>query len=77
MAGDPGKALAFYKEYHRLEKEIFDAESEKKSRDLALQFDLERSQTQAELYRVRSEAYKQNALAADQANRASPNFCPE
>jgi signal transduction histidine kinase/ActR/RegA family two-component response regulator len=74
MAGDADKALAFYKEYHRLEKEIFNAESEKKSRDLALQFDLERSQTQAELYRVRSEAYKQNALAADQANRAKSEF---
>jgi signal transduction histidine kinase/CheY-like chemotaxis protein len=74
MAGDLGKALAFYKEYHRLEKEIFNLESEKKSRDLAVQFDLERSQTQAELYRVRSEAYKQNALAADQANRAKSEF---
>jgi signal transduction histidine kinase/ActR/RegA family two-component response regulator len=74
MAGDPGKALAFYKEYHRLEKEIFNAEAEKKSRNLAVQFDLERSQTQAELYRVRSEAYKQNALSADQANRAKSEF---
>jgi signal transduction histidine kinase/ActR/RegA family two-component response regulator len=74
MAGDPNKALALYKEYHRLEKEIFNAESEKKSRDLALQFDLERSQTQAELYRVRSEAYQQSALAADQANRAKSEF---
>ncbi len=74
MAGDPGKALALYKEYHRLEKEFFNQESEKKSRDLAVQFDLERSQTQAELYRVRSEAYKQNALAADQANRAKSEF---
>ncbi len=74
MSGDTGKALAFYKEYHRLEKEIFNLESEKKSRDLAVQFDLERSQTQAELYRVRSEAYKQNALAADQANRAKSEF---
>ncbi len=74
MAGDAGKSLAFYKEYHRLEKEIFNAESEKKSRDLAVQFDLERSQTQAELYRVRSEAYKQNALSADQANRAKSEF---
>ena len=74
MAGDPSKALAFYKEYHRLEKEIFNAESEKKSRDLALQFDLERSQTQAELYRVRSEAYQQSAQAADQANRAKSEF---
>jgi signal transduction histidine kinase/ActR/RegA family two-component response regulator len=74
MAGDPSKALAFYKEYHRLEKEIFNTEAEKKSRDLAVQFDLERSQTQAELYRVRSEAYKQNALAADQANRAKSEF---
>jgi signal transduction histidine kinase len=74
MAGDATKALAFYKEYHRLEKEIFNLESEKKSRDLAVQFDLERSQTQAELYRVRSEAYKQNALAADQANRAKSEF---
>ncbi len=74
MAGESSKALAFYKEYHRLEKEIFNAEAEKKSRDLAVQFDLERSQTQAELYRVRSEAYKQNALAADQANRAKSEF---
>jgi signal transduction histidine kinase len=74
MSGDSSKALAFYKEYHRLEKEIFNLESEKKSRDLAVQFDLERSQTQAELYRVRSEAYKQNALSADQANRAKSEF---
>ncbi len=74
MSGDPAKALAFYKEYHRLEKEILNLESEKKSRGLAVQFDLERSQTQAELYRVRSEAYKQNALAADQANRAKSEF---
>ena len=74
MAGDVGKALAFYKEYHRLEKEIFNAESEKKSRDLAMQFDLERSQTQAELYRVRSEAYQLSAQAADQANRAKSEF---
>jgi signal transduction histidine kinase/ActR/RegA family two-component response regulator len=74
MAGDPTKALAFFKEYTRLEKEIFNAEAEKKSRDLALQFDLERSQTKAELYRVRSEAYQQSAQSADQANRAKSEF---
>lgn len=74
MAGDPAKALGFFKEYTRLEKEIFNVESEKKSRDLAFQFDLERSQTQAELYKVRSEAYQQNAFIADQANKAKSEF---
>ena len=55
LAGDPASALEHYVEFHRLEREIFNEESERKTRVLAIQFEVEKSQREAEFYRLRIE----------------------
>ncbi len=49
------KALEHYRQFHQLEKSLFNEEREKKTRQLSIQFDLERAQYQAEVYRIHTE----------------------
>jgi signal transduction histidine kinase len=51
----PQQSLEHFREFHTLEKSLFNEEREKKQRQLAIQFDLERAQYQAEVYRIRTE----------------------
>jgi signal transduction histidine kinase len=52
---NPREALFHFREANGLEKLLFNEEREKKNRQLAIQFDLERVQYQAEVYRIRTE----------------------
>lgn len=54
--GDHRAALAHLREAVRLEREALSEEGERRARQLAVQFDLERARTEAEMYRMRTEA---------------------
>jgi tetratricopeptide (TPR) repeat protein len=53
--GDLTKALEHFRDYHYLERNLFSEEREQKTRQLMVQFDVERAQYQAEVYRIRTE----------------------
>jgi signal transduction histidine kinase len=53
--GDLKKALEHFRFFHRFEKDLFNEEREKKTRQLMVQFDVERAQYQAEVYRIRTD----------------------
>jgi diguanylate cyclase (GGDEF)-like protein len=57
--GDFEAALAAFQAYHAAEKRIFNEENEKRTRELTVQFDLERSRHEAEEYRLRTEVLRQ------------------
>ncbi|HEX7005081.1 MAG TPA: tetratricopeptide repeat protein [Trueperaceae bacterium] len=50
--GDLALALHHEREFHRVEKEVFNEESERRSQQLAVQFELERARHEAEAYRL-------------------------
>ena len=58
-------ALKHLKESYRLEKQIFNRESEAKTRQLSIKFDLERARHEAEEYRMRTELEKEARLEAE------------
>ena len=61
--GDTARALGHFKAYHDLEREVFNEETARKTRNLALQLDLERAHGEAEVYRLRTEVTEQaNAM---------------
>ncbi|WP_051304111.1 tetratricopeptide repeat protein [Calidithermus chliarophilus] len=49
------QALEHHQEFHRLEREVFNEESERRTRQLSVQFDLQRARNEAEMYRLRTE----------------------
>jgi signal transduction histidine kinase len=53
--GDLQKSLEHFRTFHRLEKALFNEEREKKTRQLSVQFDVERARYEAEVYRIRTE----------------------
>jgi diguanylate cyclase (GGDEF)-like protein len=58
-AGDILQSLRHYRAFHEAEKKIFNQENEKRTRQLTVQFDLERSRHEAEEYRLRTELLRQ------------------
>lgn len=58
-------ALKHLKESYRLEKQIFNRESEAKTRQLSVKFNLERARHEAEEYRMRTELELEARLAAE------------
>ena len=55
QAGELVLALKHFRDYHYLEKTLFNEENDRKTRQLALQFDLERSQYEADVYKLQTE----------------------
>lgn len=53
--GDLQKSLEHFRTFHRLEKALFNEERERKTRQLSIQFDVERAHYEAEVYRIRTE----------------------
>jgi tetratricopeptide (TPR) repeat protein len=53
--GNLQKALEHFRTFHTLDKALFNEEREKKTRQLSIQFDLERARYEAEVYRIRTE----------------------
>jgi signal transduction histidine kinase len=64
--GNPGLALEHFREFHRIEKTLFNQESEEKTRQLSIQFDLERAQHETEVYRLRTEILSEAKEQAEQ-----------
>jgi diguanylate cyclase (GGDEF)-like protein len=54
-AGQPAEALRHFKEYHRVEEEVFNAASERRIQAVIAQAEIERSQREAELLRVKND----------------------
>jgi HD-GYP domain-containing protein (c-di-GMP phosphodiesterase class II) len=62
-AGVSARALEHFREYHRLEREVINAEAERRTRNLSIRFDLERARQDAQMYRLRTELVEEtNAL---------------
>jgi signal transduction histidine kinase len=53
--GDLQQSLVHFRTFHSLEKALFNEEREKKTRQLVVQFDVERARYEAEVYRIRTE----------------------
>ena len=56
---DLAQAFHHYRLFHKAEKAIFNKENEKKTRQLTVQFDVERARHEAEEYRLRTEVAQQ------------------
>ncbi|PNY79505.1 tetratricopeptide repeat-containing sensor histidine kinase [Deinococcus koreensis] len=52
--GDQAEALRHFREFHRVEKLLFNEEGERRTRQLSIQFDLERAQHETEVHRLRT-----------------------
>jgi signal transduction histidine kinase len=52
---DLKKSLQHFRAFHRLEKALFNEDRETKTRQLSIQFDVERARYEAEVYRIRTE----------------------
>ncbi len=64
--GDTNQALQHFREFHRVEKTLFNQESEEKTRQLSIQFDLERAQHETEVYRLKTEIEREAKEQAEQ-----------
>jgi len=62
---DLEKAFYHHKEYHKVEKEVFNEKSEETTRQLTVKFDLERTRLEAEQYRLSSEVAERAAQEAE------------
>jgi signal transduction histidine kinase len=67
--GNTKKAFEHFREFHRIEKLVFNAEREQKTRQLSIQFDLERAQHEAEVYRLRTDLEREAKEQAEQTVR--------
>lgn len=67
--GDAIQALKHFRKFHRIEKTLFNQESEEKTRQLSIQFDLERAQHETEVYRLRTEILSEAKEQAEQTVR--------
>ena len=68
--GDLAQAFHHYRQFHQAEKAIFNQENEKKTRQLTVQFDVERARHEAEAYRLRTEVAQQARHEAEAQVRA-------
>ncbi|CAM4379488.1 HD domain-containing phosphohydrolase [Deinococcus marmoris] len=67
--GDLGQALAHSRELTRIERELFNAERDQQTRNLSIQFEVERARQDAEIYRVRTEVEHEGRQRAEQQVR--------
>lgn len=63
--GDYAQALAHQRQFHLLERQLFNEESERKTRNLTIQFELERLRSEAETHRLRTGIAQQARLEAE------------
>ena len=68
--GNLAQAFHHYRLFHEAEKAIFNQENEKKTRQLTVQFDVERARHEAEEYRLRTEVAQQARHEAEAQVRA-------
>jgi diguanylate cyclase (GGDEF)-like protein len=66
---DFNKALEHYKRFYSIEKEIFNEETEKKVRNLNIQYQIEKSQREFEIYRLRNIELHKKSRELEESNR--------
>jgi HD-GYP domain-containing protein (c-di-GMP phosphodiesterase class II) len=63
MAGQATQALEHFKTHHQLEREILNEDTVRKTKNMTMQLDLERSRHEAETYRLRTQVFEEaNAM---------------
>ena len=62
---DFDKSLYHYKTFHQLQSNLFNEENKRKTRELSIQFEVERVHRQAEEYRLRTDIERQAREAAE------------
>jgi signal transduction histidine kinase len=67
--GNTQQALEHFRAFHRVEKLVFNQEREQKIQQLSIQFDLERAQHEAEVYRLRTDLEREAKEQAEQTVR--------
>lgn len=67
--GELGQALAHSRELTRIERELFNAERDQQTRNLSIQFEVERARQDAELYRVRTDVEHEGRQRAEEQVR--------
>ncbi|GGL91274.1 diguanylate cyclase [Deinococcus aerolatus] len=67
--GELGHALAHSRELVRIERELFNAERDQQTRNLSIQFEVERARQDAELYRVRTDVEQEGRQRAEEQVR--------
>ncbi|QFP75854.1 HD domain-containing phosphohydrolase [Deinococcus sp. AJ005] len=67
--GDLGQALAHSRELTRIERELFNAERDRQTRNLSIQFEVERARHDAEIYRVRTDVEHEGRQRAEEQVR--------
>ncbi len=67
--GDVQKAYEHFKKFHELEKTLLLEQSEEKTKKLTLKYELDKSQREAELYRLKNEDLARLNEELDQANQ--------
>src|SRR5690606_6352331 len=66
--GDMEQALHYYKQYHALDRELVNAEAQRNSKNLRMQFEVEKSQQEAEIHRLRTVELAQALREIEAAN---------
>jgi putative nucleotidyltransferase with HDIG domain len=59
LAQNPAQALEHFKAHHELEREILNEDTARKTKNMTMQLDLERSQHEAETYRLRTQVFEE------------------
>jgi HD-GYP domain-containing protein (c-di-GMP phosphodiesterase class II) len=59
LAQNPAQALEHFKAHHELEREILNEDTTRKTKNMSLQLDLERSRHEAETYRLRTQVFEE------------------
>jgi HD-GYP domain-containing protein (c-di-GMP phosphodiesterase class II)/predicted negative regulator of RcsB-dependent stress response len=67
--GDLGGALVHSRELTRIERELFNAERDRQTRNLSIQFEVERARHDAEIYRVRTDVEQEGRQRAEEQVR--------
>lgn len=67
--GDLAEALAHSRELTRIERELFNAERDRQTRNLSIQFEVERARHDAEIYRVRTDVEHEGRQRAEEQVR--------
>jgi putative nucleotidyltransferase with HDIG domain len=65
-AEQPGTALEHFRQHHRLEREILNEDTARKTKNMTMQLDLERSRHEAETYRLRTQVFEEANMMLEQ-----------
>jgi signal transduction histidine kinase len=68
LIGDFSKALEHYKLFHEIEEEVFNEEADKKTKKLIIHFEAEKSEKEAEIYRLKNVELVKLNQALQEAN---------